>query len=352
MRYIYLFIFAAIFMATAETAHAGNPDRQGEAGAYQLLMNPWARSTGLNSLVTARVQGVEAMRINVAGLGSVRQTEILFAHTRYLVGTDIGLNAFGLGQRIGKNGVLGLSLMAIDFGDIDVTTANSPEGTGATYSPGFFNMGVSYAHTFNNKIAVGATFRFISESASNVSASGIAIDAGVQYVTGPKDNIKFGISLRNVGTPMQYSGQGLSFSNQVSTSNGAPNFVSSADQRSASYELPSTLNIGGAYDFIINEQNTVTIVANFASNSFSRDEIGAGLEYRFNQMFAIRGGYKIEVGDLTNEESPTAHNGLSAGVSLDVPFRKGGASRVGLDYAYRTTDPFGGTHNIGIRLNL
>ena len=46
--------------------------------------------------------------------------------------------------------------------------------------------------------------RAISESLSNVTAFGFAIDAGVQYVTGPNDNFKFGISLRNVGTPMTY----------------------------------------------------------------------------------------------------------------------------------------------------
>ena len=33
---------------------------------------------------------------------------------------------------------------------------------------------------------------------------GWAIDAGVQYVSGEKDNFKLGISLRNIGSPMQF----------------------------------------------------------------------------------------------------------------------------------------------------
>ena len=49
-------------------AFAGNPDRQGEAGAYELLMNPWARSAGLHTLTTANIMGVEALQLNVAGL--------------------------------------------------------------------------------------------------------------------------------------------------------------------------------------------------------------------------------------------------------------------------------------------
>ena len=42
-----------------------------------------------------------------------------------------------------------------------------------------------------------------------MSSFGFALDAGVQYVTGPQDNFKFGISLRNIGSRMTYGGQGL-----------------------------------------------------------------------------------------------------------------------------------------------
>ena len=45
----------------------------------------------------------------------------------------------------------------------------------------------------------------------------VAVDAGIQYVTGPNDNIHFGISLRNIGTPMRYSGEGLSFTGKSAT---------------------------------------------------------------------------------------------------------------------------------------
>ncbi len=41
--------------AIVGTALAGNPDRQGEAGAYELLMNPWAKSAGLHTMTTANV---------------------------------------------------------------------------------------------------------------------------------------------------------------------------------------------------------------------------------------------------------------------------------------------------------
>jgi hypothetical protein len=239
MKKIVLSIFS---VSIAIAAIAGNPDRQGEAGAFELLMIPWARTAGLHAMNTAFIGGVEAMRLNVAGLTRINQTEVLIGHTRYLEGTNISINAVGLSQRVGQNGAFGISIMALDLGDIAVTTADQPEGTGATYSPNFFNIGLGYAYTFGNKVSVGILIRGISESTADLSAFGFALDAGVQYVSGEKDNFKFGISLRNVGSPMRFSGEGLSF--QGDNPGGNTNYNLTYDQRSASFEIPSVLNIG------------------------------------------------------------------------------------------------------------
>ena len=49
----------------------------------------------------------------------------------------------------------------------------------------------------------------ISESISNLKANGVALDAGIRYVTGEQDQIKFGIALKNVGPVMRFKGDGL-----------------------------------------------------------------------------------------------------------------------------------------------
>ena len=75
-------LLISAFMVSAFAVLAGNPDRQGEAGASELLLNPWARSAGIHSMSTASVSGVEAMRINVAGLGRMKSGEFMLANTR------------------------------------------------------------------------------------------------------------------------------------------------------------------------------------------------------------------------------------------------------------------------------
>ena len=194
----------------------------------------------------------------------------------------------------------------------------------------------------------------ISEGTNDVDAAGLAIDAGVQYVTGPQDNFKFGISLRNIGSPMKFSGEGLS---QQADNPNDGTFPLTFFTRSQRFELPSTLNIGASYDFILNPKNKLTVVGNFTSNSFSEDQIGGGVEYAFNNMFMLRGGYKYELNTSDEDNGDpigdSVYTGVSAGVSIQVPVSKEeGGSRFGIDYAYRHTRILNGTHNITLRITL
>lgn len=328
---------------------AGNPDRQGEAGAYELLMVPYARTAGLHGLNTSLVRGVESLHQNVAGLSRINKTEVIVGHSIYLQGTGININALGLAQRVGKNGVFGFSLMALDFGNIAVTTTDQPEGTGADYSPNFFNLAVAYSHTFENRVSVGVAFRGVSEGISDVTAFGFAIDAGVQYVTGPKDNFRFGIALRNIGSRMAFGGEGLSVERPIP---GRGEYTVTYSQRASGFELPSLLNLGASYDIYIGNVNRLSILGNFTANSFSRDQVGGGLEYSLNDMFMLRAGYKYELGTEDENTSPI-YSGLSAGVSVQVPLSKENKnSRFGIDYAYRQTRLWNGTHNLGIRFSI
>jgi len=352
-RILYFLIIGLILAIPFTGIEAGNPDRQGEGGASQLLMNPWARSAGLHALNTSTVLGVESMHLNVAGLGRINKTQFLASHGIYLAGTGVNTNAFGFATRLGKGGALGFSIMALDFGDIPVTTTEQPEGTGATFSPRFFNLGVGYSYTFENRISVGFLFRSVSESIADLSGSAFAVDAGVQYVTGKEDNFKFGISLRNIGGRMQYKGEGLSFTAEIPI--GSETYTLASNRRPAAFELPSMLNIGLSYDFWIGSSARITPMGNFTSNAFSQDQLGGGLEFSFKEMLMLRGGYLRSFGP-TAEGTPaqSVYSGPCAGVTLDVPLKKDSpnSTRFGIDYAFRDSNIFGGTHNIGIRLSL
>ena len=113
-------------------------------------------------------------------------------------------------------------------------------------------------------------------------------------------------------------------------------------------------NIGGSYDINLSEDHRITVVANFTSNSYSRDEIGAGVEYAFKEMFMIRGGYRLDRDQLDMAPTRRAETGIAAGFSIDMPLKKesDSGSRVALDYGFRATNPFEGHHSIGVRMLL
>jgi hypothetical protein len=348
-------ILVSLFFCLVLTpAFSGNPDRQGEAGAYELLLNPWARSVGLHAMNTASVRGVEALSLNVAGLSRLGgQTEIGIAHSIYLQGTGLALNSVGLASRMNTNGVLGISINALSFGKIPVTTNNLPEGTGATFSPTFFNLGLSYAHTFEKKVSVGVTARLINETVADVSATGFSLDAGVQYTTGSEtypERFKFGINLRNIGSAMRFGGQGLNV--QGLNPDGTQPYNLTYSNKGARFELPSQLNIGAAYDILPEEKMRLTAITNFTSNAFSRDEVGGALEFSIGNYFALRGGYRYEIGTSATTLNKSVYSGLCGGVSVELPFNKSGTQKLSIDYGYLHTNTWNGTHNIALRINL
>ena len=340
-------LLLSVFLLSSVAVIAGNPDRQGESGASELLFNPWARSAGVHSISTASVKGIEAMRINIAGLARINSGEFIVANTRLYEGSTLGLNTIGFATKMGESGALGVTLTAIDFGETIVTTTEQPAGTGSTFSPSFFQLGLGYAYTYENKISVGMLVRGVSESLSTINAFGIAIDAGVQYVSGAEDNFKLGISLRNTGSSMKFGGEGLSFQTSAPNSPGNP-YNLTADSRGENFELPSMLNIGLSYDFYVGETDYIRAIGNFTSNAFSSDQLGIGAEFFFRDLVILRGAYKL---DMDSEEGrENIYTGIAGGVSLLIPTGGDDERKVMIDYAYRTTDPFSGTHNISLGL--
>ena len=334
-------------------AFAGNEDRSGQAGAAELLINPWAASAGFGNAGMSFVKGVEAIYGNVAGISAIRSLDVNFTHTDWLVGSQIRISSFGLAVRVGESSVLGLAFMSFNLGTVMQTTTESPDGGIGTYKPNLMNINLSFAKTFSNSISGGFNLKIISESIANMDAVGVALDAGIQYVTGPFDNIHFGITLKNIGPTLKFSGDGLSIKAYLLPNSSLQNTVI---QRADQFELPTQLSIAAAYDFYFAETSRITVAGNFISNSFTKDQYVVGLEYGWKDYFAIRTGYTYESGllkGILDDECMNLNNGFSAGASAQVPLSKNENAPVfAVDYAFRMTQSYGGTHSVGVRLNF
>lgn len=344
-------IYTLLITSAVIKAFAGNPDRQGQAGAAQLLINPWARSAGLHGMTVATASGVESMHINPAGGARIQSMELALSHTRYWAGADMNITSFGFSKHVGKGGAFTVGIMSFNAGDLEETKTELGGATGATFSPNIFNIGAGYSYKFANKISVGTTVHLISESIAQVRSSGFSIDAGVQYVAGKNDNFKFGLALRNIGGAMKFDGQGLAF--QSPNKESQTTYEITEQHRTQKFEIPSTLSIGASYDILLGAKNRISLVGQFTSNSFSRDNIGGGLELKLLDMFTLRGGYRYEVGIKSNSTDKPVMTGICGGFSAQVPLRKDNkGNALGIDYAYQTTNPWGGNHSLGLRVSF
>lgn len=355
----------AVLLLSGTVAKAGNPERQGQSGAAQLTINSFAQSSGWGWANGGGVTGVEASYLNVAGMDrGPHSTELVFARTQWLVGSGIGINNFGFAQKMGEDGdkgTIGVNIMQFGIKDIAVTTEQNPDGGIGTYRVNMTNIGLGYSKSFSRNISAGIMFRAVSEGIPDAKAMGMSIDAGVQYATTmrpiaggiKKDDLKFGISIKNIGPDMKYSGDGLSYKAIIDGSS----ITKTIQVKTQPVKLPALLNIAASYDIRLDSDkdaydNRLTIAGAFTNYAFSANQTTLALEYGFKKFVAIRGGYTYQEGAFNSDYSKrsSAFTGLCGGMSLNFNTENG--NTVALDYAYRATNPFSGCHSFGIRIGL
>lgn len=358
-------IILSLVFGAATTVFAGNPERQGQAGAAQLTINGFAQSSGWGWANGGGVTGVEASYLNVAGMDrGLNNTEIVFNRTQWLSGSGIGVNNFGFTQKMGEGGekgTLGISIMQFGIKDIMVTTEQNPDGGIGTYRVNMTNIGLGYSKSFSRNISAGIMARAVTEGIPDAKASGLSLDAGVQYATTmrpisggiKRDDLKFGISIKNIGPDLRYAGDGLSYKALIDGSN-----ISKTIQvKTAPVKLPALLNIAASYDIRLDKDkdaynHKLTIAAAFTNFAFSANQTTVGMEYNFKKFIGIRAGYVLQEGSLSSdkEKRTSAYTGFCGGLSLNFNSDKGNV--VALDYSYRATNPFNGTHSFGIRIGI
>src|SRR5690348_18011416 len=69
----------AVSLFCAE-AKAGNPARAGQAGASEILIDPWAGTSGFAGANQSCVTGIEAQFLNIAGLAFTPHTEVILGN--------------------------------------------------------------------------------------------------------------------------------------------------------------------------------------------------------------------------------------------------------------------------------
>ena len=329
------------FLLMLDVAYAGGGNRTGTAGAAELLIPVGPRGIAMGEANVATSYGLEALFWNPAGVAKMdNSSQVMFSHMSYIA--DIGVEYGAVAANFEDFGAVAFSIKSLSIGDIPVTTTQNPDGTGATFSPTMLVAGVSYSRQLTDRIGVGLTGNFISETMADVSASGFAFDIGVIYDNlADLSGLSIGVVLKNIGTQMTYSGTGLLQLADVQTLNRPPQYYT---VDAAPFELPSNFQLAMGYKPVLDEMNTLQFSGIYQNNNFSGDEGKLGAEYGYNNTFFVRAGYQFAL-----QESDNYIYGFTAGAGINYAIQ---SFDIKIDYAFRDAKYFDGSHIFAITLGF
>ncbi len=201
---------AGLLAATwnAVPAAAQSPSAGVEGGAF-LLLPVGARATALGQAATADGGTSEAVFWNPAGLATLARGEFALHHYDAFFGSG---DALVIAVPSARLGAFAFTAYLVNYGDLAVTRADlGPEPVGQI-SPRNLALMASYATEVVNGFALGLTWKLVqfrvdcSGDCSQVpTATGTtnAVDVGLRYDASGWLPVVFGVSLKNLGFPLQ-----------------------------------------------------------------------------------------------------------------------------------------------------
>ncbi|MFA6275939.1 MAG: type IX secretion system outer membrane channel protein PorV [Pedobacter sp.] len=323
-----------------------------------LLITPDARAGSMGEAGVATQPDANAMSINPAKLAFLdRPYGFSASYSPWLKNLvpDINLAYLSGFYKVSERSTIGGALRYFSLGQIQLTDANQQDL--GIYSPNEFSFDATYSQRFGNEFSLGTTARFIysnltsgqfSAGQQTKAGTALALDVSAYYrkqtvVFGKDAIVAAGANFSNIGTKIGY--------------------VDGGDK----YFLPTNMKLGGATTLIIDDYNQFTFALDFnklmvptqpirdsngtiisgkdpdrsvpagifgsfsdAPGGFSEElkevSIATGIEYWYNQQFALRTGYFYEA----PEKGDRRYFTVGAGLKYNI---------FNIDFSYLLADP-------------
>ena len=324
-------------------------NRVGTTAGVFLTLGTGARQAALGHAATAYATGADALFWNPGAAAldpSGRpRASVLFSQNELFAG--IGYSALGLTIPVFGSGAAGLSVASVDYGRMDVTSEDQPDGTGETFAPRDLAVGLSYAQPLTDAFHIGGTVKYVGQRIRDMRARTAAFDLGFVLTTGYLNGAKLAASITNFGGKLQYEGvNGRVFVDPDPTNAGNNPSVPARLQTDA-WDLPLSFRLGLAVPALRTANAEVLLLSDVQqTNDYDLNtDLGAQARYTLGPVSAMaRVGYR----DLgPNADLADAH--LSYGGGLEYQQSR---IRFGLDVAVVPHEYLGMTRTIDVRLTF
>ncbi|MCD4777193.1 MAG: PorV/PorQ family protein [Candidatus Aegiribacteria sp.] len=289
------------------------------ASVIWMTITPGARPNGMGEAFTALADDATASYWNPAGLAFVDTTkqELTLQHSNWLpqLADDLYYEFLGYATHIDGWGGVGGNITFMSMGEQQETTAQGQElGT-------FYSYGVALTGSFGTEVApgvsVGLGLKFIYDHLyyqDSGKGTSFGADLGVLYHVPMKElglesagRVNVGASLSNLGPNVSYGGN------------------------SENNPLPRTLRMGIAYIPFDSHLSRLRCAADYSklltnvdegmSTEFNENKWGAGAEFWYYDLLALRAGYIHDTEGISTIQGPTFGAGLQySGFQLDMAF--------------------------------
>ncbi len=331
---------AALAQTDAPVEQPGT-EKRAQTSFKFLSVSTAPRVAAIADAVTA-VEGLSSQSLfynpaAMARMGS--RIHAAMSQTRWI--GDIDYNAASLSFRPagGIYGVIGVSIMAVNYGEVIGTIRADNERGYLDYSeiglsnpsPSALTFGVGYARGLTDRFAVGGHVKYaqqdmdegvLSAADASYSTTGngvgtVAFDFGVLYNTGFR-SLNFAMSARNFSRELTYVEE--------------------------NFELPLTFRIGLSMNMAdladLNTDMHSLLLAVDAERPRDFDEqLKIGGEYTFMRILSLRAGYAF----------PSDIQGMNVGVGVHHEVQGFG---IGADYGYSSLEVFDDVHRLSIEVSF
>jgi LysM repeat protein len=291
-------------LVTGSVAHAGI-DKAGTTAANFLSVGSGAGVLGMGGAVLGLGGDLNAAGWNPGALGWMNETQFVLSHSG--LADEQAQEWLAAGGRLGGTGtrwaINGLYHGQGTFEGRDAT--GTATGSFDVSSTAF---GLQMAQKFGERATFGVGVKYVSEDLGGTRGGGVTFDVGGMLRAG---RVGFGIAAQNLSGSMKYDG--------------------------ASYPFPTSY--GAGISLGIPEQGLrLAIDANFPEAYYS--DVRGGVEWMWRDQFALRAGYRAELGADAGEPLAGPSFGMGAGIA-----------GVWFDYGYLISGMGdGGEHRVGLTL--
>lgn len=309
----------------------------GTVGLKFLDIGVGGRALAMGEAYTAVANDASAIFWNPAGTANIKSGDFFTGYTNWPA--DINLYSAAFAKKTGF-GNWGASFTILNTGLINRTTTYDPDGDfSGTFAFEDWAAGLTYSRYLTDRFAFGTTFKLLKEKLADWDKTGWAVDIGTYYETGFK-SLRIGMAIMNFGPDLRYDVTDVDGTpipkgaNPADYYDGLDNngdgFVDNNTEEEA-VPLPLAFRAGVAFEVLETSYSKATVSAELMHPSDNEERYNFGGEYWFQDMLALRAGWK-----LNSDEG-----GFTAGAGFKLPVSNFDLS---VDYAYNNLGKLSNVH--------